>query len=608
MVNPKQSYKMMIITAIVSHKTCHRGVSRQAISAYLQGNYSVSCGSRFNTALRSALKSGIDAGIFVFGDSKQRFNLTEKGRKLKKKHKNDGKKRKKKKHKKQKSHKNPVKFKFNFNIALDRERREVINNSPDNDSKSREIQQSDLRDDESDNKMHGTTNGDARDAHRDVNESDNSQENNQQLQEIEDMYSQIINNMRDNRGGLTGLEGTTAASQCEIKEHEAIRQHILSVEKPTDLGSLLDLVSLVDLQSLIFAKLKQMDNDTLRTVFNNLLPIHKVLPEDVIQHILSFDDVHQNRTICKHWNRLNQQNEENMLREMYNAVDDGNLEPLGSGGQTWVIHPTRRTLHPMEIRRGYHGPLQCPSQAPEGMAVRFLLYPPGRYRVTAREELVQYIGLCPDDLQYCQIDDIRDLSVNWGLKQQFQNVAFNPDRLGLEIRNLSEFGFENCTIQFGKYGSTLDVGDSCILNMAKCAYFGGRAGGGIQVSSGAKRVSITNSSFSESRSCVVIHDRNQSGSPERTLVNLNITNNVFRDTWGEHLVLRTKLGNNWEGIKDRSVIHGNTSNNKHYDPNKLYIKEYFYPASRTVAPLLVTDTSLSGLIARGLARQSSRFR
>ena len=78
----KPSYKMMIITAIASQTRSRRGVSRQMIASYLQQNYHVSSGGRFNAALRSALNSGIDSGIFKFGNTKQRFKLTDDGRKL----------------------------------------------------------------------------------------------------------------------------------------------------------------------------------------------------------------------------------------------------------------------------------------------------------------------------------------------------------------------------------------------------------------------------------------------------------------------------------------------------------------------------------------------
>ena len=81
----KPSYKIMVLTAIASQRKSRRGVSRQRIAAYLQQHYHVSTGGRFNAALRSALNSGIQSGILKFGDTKQRFNLTNEGRKLKKK-------------------------------------------------------------------------------------------------------------------------------------------------------------------------------------------------------------------------------------------------------------------------------------------------------------------------------------------------------------------------------------------------------------------------------------------------------------------------------------------------------------------------------------------
>merc|ERR1712154_243513 len=59
--------------AIVAIKD-RRGCSRSAIARWIQINLGKESGSTFNAALRSALKKGIESGLFKEGNSKQRFN------------------------------------------------------------------------------------------------------------------------------------------------------------------------------------------------------------------------------------------------------------------------------------------------------------------------------------------------------------------------------------------------------------------------------------------------------------------------------------------------------------------------------------------------------
>ena len=76
----RPSYKMMVLTACATLSHFGRGVSRQAIAKYVAENYEVSEGSYFNTALRTALRKGIENGLLQHGDTKQRFKLTAAGR------------------------------------------------------------------------------------------------------------------------------------------------------------------------------------------------------------------------------------------------------------------------------------------------------------------------------------------------------------------------------------------------------------------------------------------------------------------------------------------------------------------------------------------------
>merc|ERR1711997_1311018 len=64
----------MIVKAIVAIKD-RRGCSRSAIARWIQINCEKSSGSTFNAALRSAIKKGLESGLFKEGNSKQRFRI-----------------------------------------------------------------------------------------------------------------------------------------------------------------------------------------------------------------------------------------------------------------------------------------------------------------------------------------------------------------------------------------------------------------------------------------------------------------------------------------------------------------------------------------------------
>ena len=71
---------MMVLDALNMHKNTKEGTSRASIANCIKGKYKLKGGSVFNAALRKALQSGIESGIFEHGATKQRFKLTNKGR------------------------------------------------------------------------------------------------------------------------------------------------------------------------------------------------------------------------------------------------------------------------------------------------------------------------------------------------------------------------------------------------------------------------------------------------------------------------------------------------------------------------------------------------
>ena len=540
---------MMIIAALEPQQQCSQGASRQEIASYLQQNYHVSTGSRFNTALRSALKSGLNAGIFVFDESTERFKLQNQERALQRKHvesnrKKTAKKSGRHKHKRdKKSH--TFDFTFNFNIALDR--------NEDN------------------------PNEDARTQHQHVN-----------TDKMERMTERTVDG-----GHLTEV-------------HLALVNHIRSTEKHSDLYCLLDHSDLADIQKICEDKVTKMDAEIARNVHHNVLPINVVMPEDIIRHILSFDNVNHHRTVCQQWNRLNQQNEEKMLRDMYQAVDD--IEPLVSEMKTVIVHPTRRQLHPLEIRRGYSGPFTSFEHL-KG-SVRVLVHP-GSYPYFRKDlfgqNYTQLIGLTSD----CKFEvwgmDFQSYANNsYGDKQHFQNIHITL--VGeLQLQNLTSGAilFEQCSFEFYDNASltvgapdeshphvfkqcTFQMNDTrCFMivgstDVIECQFNGG-ADLNIQEATAITlmqqnfgpapnaKVNIKNNAFADFTFGVLLRR------PWKFFNTIEITNNRFHNIVQDHIIAVLQNESCDTVIRERCLLQGNKSSGKcstdsRSNPNKLRTK------------------------------------
>ena len=192
-----------------------------------------------------------------------------------------------------------------------------------------------------------------------------------------------------------------------------------------------------------------MNENNARNVHRSVIPINVIMPEDIMRHILSFDNVNHHRTVCQQWNRLNKQNEEKMLRDMYQSVDDRNIESLGPNILKRILHPTRQRLHPLEIRLGYERIVSSLDDLPGNARV---LVHPGSYRYFFSgfhiEANVQFIGLTSN----CQIelreDDMGAFRGHDG-KQHFENISVKI--IGdVQLQRLASGSilFERCLFEF----------------------------------------------------------------------------------------------------------------------------------------------------------------
>ena len=554
----KPSYKMMIIAAITSQGKSGPGLSRQEIASYLQQNYPVSIGSRFNAALQSALKSGINSGIFVFDESNQRFNLNEEQTSQRKQRMNSRKKTaRKRRQNESKRAKESQTFKFDFNFNI------VLNEGEDNNPTKYRVVPIEIEDPGDDSKA------------SDISQStlnartDNKDENNVH-------HSNLCRQQTMDTDGILQMK----------MSHLALLKLVEASEKQSDLFGVLRYCALKDLKKICVDTISKMDENNARNVHRNVFPINVVLPEDIIGHILSFDNVNHHRRVCQQWNLLNQQNEEKMLRDMYQSVDDRNIEPLGPGMATVILHPTRPRLHPIEIRRGYTRVVSSLNDVPADARVLVHL---GWYRDQSAlcfRKSAQYIGVvdnCRIELQYgVVVDNYRGamgLNATPEGKHHFENIRINISG-GMIFMNFipGTISFEQCSFEFHDSGllmagspddSTPVVFKRCTFQMCSTIAIKGSADvidchfncnndsntvlGAITILSGAGKVHLRNNTFANCCDCVRL------GAACESYSLIEFTNNRFHNTMQHHIRAIIPKASNANAIQNICVLQGNTS-------------------------------------------------
>jgi len=128
-----------------------------------------------------------------------------------------------------------------------------------------------------------------------------------------------------------------------------------------ELSALLQHLDESDVRSFILRQIKKLDQESIRTAYHNVLPINSVLPNDVMQLILSFDPHNHHRAVCKQWNTNNIQNPENALRTMYRSVLQKH-GPLPANNDTWIMDEEQTSLHPV-VESGFKGILGSLAEA-----------------------------------------------------------------------------------------------------------------------------------------------------------------------------------------------------------------------------------------------------
>ena len=313
--------------------------------------------------------------------------------------------------------------------------------------------------------------------------------------------------------------------------------HELTDERSTasDLSVFCQVVQLSNLRAFIQQQIDNMSVSTARAAYYRLLSINRVLPVDLVQHILSFGHCNQNRTVCKQWNCLNIQNEKNMLQTMYRSVMARYPTSFASDSNTWIMHSRRPSLHPIEKEMGFKGPM-TPDMIKDDVITpgdRVLVHD-GNYNfyssLKSAKMAVYFIGLSP----WSKERSVITLKTGTYCGQySFDNLCLITSlHSGVKVHR--KLMIRNCTIKVKgclsiEQGGSLKIKDSDFIS-DRTGYCSGEDA--ILVVPSANEVNISESKFQGFESCVVIHGTYDVQERDLDFVRISITNNIFAEIRG----------------------------------------------------------------------------
>eukprot|EP01083_Nonionella_stella_P305949 1069409_1 len=152
-----------------------------------------------------------------------------------------------------------------------------------------------------------------------------------------------------------------------------LRNHVAEATDITALIPLLsEMMTLEEIQRTLHDRIQTLDSDEEHRICCNVLPIQVMLPNDLIQHIVSFTDSSLIQYINKAFKQCFDQNKNIIIRERQSVVDKEEFIPNitydETKNKTWVVHPERTTLNDNEIALGYQGPVHSITEASERAA------------------------------------------------------------------------------------------------------------------------------------------------------------------------------------------------------------------------------------------------
>eukprot|EP01083_Nonionella_stella_P278279 946325_1 len=340
----------------------------------------------------------------------------------------------------------------------------------------------------------------------------------------------------------------------------------------SDIIPLLHCIPLEAIQDAMLDVIRGLDTNTINDIQYKCLSITDIVPDDIMQHIVSFTDSLNLKYINKTFNSCYNKNKALTLKQRQQIIEQHALNPTvkyEENNNTWVIHPKRSHLNREEIASGYKGPIN------ELLDAMFtvqsgdkLLFYDGNYVETDDE--CEFSPLLTNDLQFIGIGHDVCLKMAKHSKIELcdgQSVYFKNVKIEMgdpfHIEGNSKVSMEDCEIVMG---ASINVSDGT-FNAKNCIFSGPCEGEArvhypINMECGSN-VNIIGCTFTNHRqTCIWLHDKHIEKYVEDVEDDAFLTcvGNIFKNNFGYPIAMERSSGQNFS-IKltqfEKSVIRNN---------------------------------------------------
>ena len=258
----------------------------------------------------------------------------------------------------------------------------------------------------------------------------------------------------------------------EDEKIRVIKDAINSANASTDLVPIMQKLSLSAIKDFVNQQIEHETAHTISSIYYDALSLDSLLTDDVQQNILAFDGLYHSKRVCKKWKLLSDKNETNYLNQVYSDCP----APTIHAKSTLIIHPNRTRPHPIEIKRGFKGPMRF-QKAAELFKMQpdfadTLLFHEGTHRVGTSELAFKSGFQSGADINLIGLG--RNVSISFRGKLNNYTCLWNPlIHIGRGCHGLS-INIRNISFATKKYYRRVDTifcqGDGNLITIKDCRF------------------------------------------------------------------------------------------------------------------------------------------
>ena len=297
-------------------------------------------------------------------------------------------------------------------------------------------------------------------------------------------------------------------------ESSLLQQFINSATDAEQILPILKYLPLSNIKNFAIQNLKKIDSTEQKEIYFKALPITQIFPDDLIQHILSFNKFGATRFINKTFKSLTDKNESKYYEELYQSLNTNKDNET----TTFVVNQDRKTLYPFEEKAGHKGPYYNIEEA---------------------------FKLCDNDARIILHSGVYNIYEEVKITENMQIIGFNDRNDGKNpvlccntpIYTYSDnFILENITITSNSADIAISVekgkfqASRCMFEKLKCI--------GSNLYIGVKQhaiLEIENSAFEKRKQRVGIHSMTK---------NVDVCNGQLKNTFKKQIPLGTDINEN----------------------------------------------------------------